>query len=1419
MIKKKNFLPFVLSFLMIFSDAQISWAISGEDFSDGTISDNTVSDNTVSDEIFSDASISDDICNDTDPDNISDISDISDDSEPEFLPNANKASSISLTDDSGFEDPVFREWISENVDADHNGLLSVKEIEACTKINISSMSVDSLKGIEYFYNLKTLDCSHNQLLFLDLKSNTALKSLNCSYNNLTRLNLSSCKKLKELDASSNFFGNSTEISFSKTSSLKKLNIASNFLNEFNFSRFSGLKELNCSDCNLSSLNLSSMPALEKLICSKNSLDILNMSRLSNLKYLDCSSSSIQTLKLPSTRSLDTIYCQNNLLTELNLSGFSSLKRLNCSDNKLSDLNFDDCPLEELNCGGNTAHTPEEFYDLSQFADPETITVVENGMIDSSYRLTAVNKTSPAKIRRKFVSAGIEHYDTQLIYIGYLQEKDFQSHDLFQQMQQLYPLTDDHMLSREYLKKVSSLTFSENFPLYQTDLFYFTGLKSLTCTDLEQLTDLDLSKNSELIELTCTGTGIRSLNLTANSRLEYIQLSGNKLSSLNVTGLTNLSFLDCRFNSLDTIETNGCTSLKSSLFFPQSVCLVKADSSGKIPFSEIGNFHESLSPSEILVPGTELMYASGDNFFTLLNPVGTMTEASFSIVNCDTGFTLGTCHMTITIESGTPIAPVKPTLKKIKSSHKVTISWKKVKNVSGYRILRKEKDKQGASWQAIATVSPSQTSYTDNTGLIKKAYLYTVQSYTFQNGKRAYSKYNTKGLSGTAKFKRPTVKKPEKNTLMLLKWNDITGADGYRIYRRKKGTSKWTKLADLDYFETSYTDEMAIPKTIYDYAVRPYRKTGSKISLGDYGSTGYVCQLSIPKVSLTSVTEQNIGITVKWKYLPYVTGYFIYRADDSNSKYYKIEDILNDPESGKYVEYYESATFDSGSPLYKVRAYLLINGKHYYGPYSKSVALNPYSDNPNASDFSEFHMGYQTSNRSSSTGFDRNYDEGGSFSMAAAYLTRGTGPVYEWQAPYKNLRSAADVSFSPALKIDEIIFIPERKSALDNQAIKQTVINYGAVSASYVSVEEYYSSDDLSYYLPADYNAGRAPVGSSPVIATNHAIAIIGWDDNYSKENFVTEPAGNGAFLCKNSWGTEFADNGYFYISYYDGFLGIQEFSMAFGKVSSDKTYKRIYQYDPLGATSAFGYNDELYCANVFPENNQKLKKKEQLGSVSFYTYDSNYNYEVYIVSSFKGKDSLLKLPTPSASGICKYAGYHTVNLKKPITLKSGTRFAVVIKLWSTAGAKTYFEAPLGDSSSLATASDGESYISHHGNIWTDFNVYQPGTNVCIKAFSNGDIAESIPAAGADGEDISCEVYSSSELKEHGFILNPTYTDDSSGIISSITTGDTPFASAEIFPAFYDLRQYNRVSPVKDQGNFGLCWTFATYASLESFLLS
>ena len=1422
-MKKKKFLAFTLCSLLTLTSIQTPWAFSDEVPDDSAFSDGNTSDETAYDTDTSDVSASENSSDILAPDFSSGESDdpnISSDKGSFQATPARKPSenSIPITADSGFADSVFRKWISENIDTDHDGLLSDEEISVCTKISIPSMSVDSLEGIEYFYNLETLDCSGNELLFLDVSANTVLKSLNCSHNNLLSLDLSSCKKLKDLDISFNSCGSSSSISLPKSPSVEKLNISSVLLDDFDFSCFSKLKELDCSNCNLLALKPASMPLLEKLICSGNLLDTLNLSRLSSLKHLDCSSNSIQTLKLPDTRSLNTLYCQNNLLTKLDLSGFSSLKKLNCSGNKLLGPDLRSCPLEELICNDNVIRTPMEFYDLSQFASPEDITVTENGMIDTSYRLTAINKLNPVKIRRKFTSAGTEQYGTQIIYIGYLLENDFQSSALFHQMQENYPLTDDHMLSREYLKEVSSLSFDEGFPLFPSDLAYFTGLKSLRCTDLPQITELDLSRNPELTELICMGTGIRSLDLTSNTKLESVQLCNNSLSSLNITGLMSLDSLDCRFNSLVSVDTTGCTVLKDTLFFPQHTCTVNADQAGKISFDQLGNFHQQLDTPAAILASDELLYTPGDDYFTLVNPTGTRTEASFSILDTNTWQILGTCQMTINIESGTPVTPAKPTLKKIKSSHEVTITWKKIKNVSGYRILRKEKNKSGASWKAIATVSSSRTSYTDNTGLIKKSYLYTVQSYAFQNGKKVYSKYNTKGLTGTAKLKRPTVKKPKKDVVINLVWDEVPGADGYRIYRRKKGTSKWTKLEDIEFSGLYYTDETAVPKTVYDYAVRPYRKLGSKISLGDYSSTGYVCQTAVPKVSLTSVTEQDGGVTVKWKHQLYVTGYFIYRADSQSSKYYKISDIPNGPDAEEYYEYYEPVPFDSVNPLYKVRAYVLIGKKYYYGPYSRALALNPYSDNPNAHDFSEFHMGYQLSSSSSSTGFDRNYDDGGSFSMAAAYLTRGSGPVYEWQAPYENISSASYGSFTPALKVNEIIFIPERKNALDNQAIKQAVIDYGAVSASYLSADEYYSNDQTSFYLPDDYDAGRAPAGSAPVVSTQHAIAIVGWDDDYAKENFPVQPAGNGAFLCKNSWGKDFADNGYFYISYYDGFLGMQEFSMAFGKVSDDNTYSRIYQYDPLGATTAFGYNDELYCANVFPENGQKLVRKEQLGSVSFYTYDNNYNYEVYIVSSFKNQNSFQKLPSPAASGNCRYAGYHTVDFARPVTLKAGTRFAVVIKLWSRTGAKTYFEAPLNGTSSRATASDGESYISHHGDIWTDFNTYLLNTNVCIKAFTNGKITENVPAAGSDGKDISSEIYSAEELKERGFLLNPAYEDEGSDMISSVTTGNTPSASAAALPAAYDLRQNGRVSPVKNQGSQGLCWTFSTYASLESFLL-
>jgi C1A family cysteine protease len=110
---------------------------------------------------------------------------------------------------------------------------------------------------------------------------------------------------------------------------------------------------------------------------------------------------------------------------------------------------------------------------------------------------------------------------------------------------------------------------------------------------------------------------------------------------------------------------------------------------------------------------------------------------------------------------------------------------------------------------------------------------------------------------------------------------------------------------------------------------------------------------------------------------------------------------------------------------------------------------------------------------------------------------------------------------PAQKhVQEVLTIPDRANPLDNDNIKEMVTGYGAVMTSMWMDDDladgYLNSNTTSYY----YNASSG---------TNHAVAIAGWDDNYPASNFSITPPGNGAFIVKNSWGTNWGDNGYFYI--------------------------------------------------------------------------------------------------------------------------------------------------------------------------------------------------------------------------------------------------------------------------------------------------
>ncbi len=333
------------------------------------------------------------------------------------------------------------------------------------------------------------------------------------------------------------------------------------------------------------------------------------------------------------------------------------------------------------------------------------------------------------------------------------------------------------------------------------------------------------------------------------------------------------------------------------------------------------------------------------------------------------------------------------------------------------------------------------------------------------------------------------------------------------------------------------------------------------------------------------------------------------------------------------------------------------------------------------------------------GFDRNPNGGGNEFMSTAYLARWSGPVDEKDDPYDPNSAISPQNLLTQKHVQNVLFIPNRKGSMDNEGIKWAVQKYGEVYTTFYFDSAYYSPTTYSYY----YN------GTSLL---NHAVAIVGWDDSFDKNKFSSVPPGNGAFIIKNSWGPGWGENGYFYISYYDSRIGNYNAVFTGEPIGN---YKNIYQYDPLGWVTSMGYsNPSAWCANIFT-----AKSDEALKAVSFYTTDSNCNYEIYIYTNPESTPISPDGPILTQSGTSSLAGYHTIPLSSEIQLKSGQKFSVVIKL--TTSGYSYpipMEMPRSGYSSKAAANLGESFVSYDGNSWADLTTYYSNTNVCIKAFTD-----------------------------------------------------------------------------------------------------
>ncbi len=333
------------------------------------------------------------------------------------------------------------------------------------------------------------------------------------------------------------------------------------------------------------------------------------------------------------------------------------------------------------------------------------------------------------------------------------------------------------------------------------------------------------------------------------------------------------------------------------------------------------------------------------------------------------------------------------------------------------------------------------------------------------------------------------------------------------------------------------------------------------------------------------------------------------------------------------------------------------------------------------------------------GFSLTQDDGGEYTMGMAYLAAWKGPVYEADDPYGD--NETDESLTAVKHVQEMQVIDGK----DYEKIKEAVFKYGGVQTSIYnglrssqSYSPYYNSRSHAYC----YIGTEKP---------NHDVVIIGWDDGYPKENFSVDLEGDGAFICQNSWGRQFGDDGVFYISYYDTNIGTH--NVVYTRVEDTDNYDNIYQSDLCGWVGQLGYNkDSMYGANVYT-----TKQQEELVAAAFYATGKDSQYEIYVVRNFENEESL-EQRIPVASGRLSNAGYYTVSFNRGIVLEAGERYAIVLHIITPNSIHPMaIEYRADDATENVILDDGESYISANGNSWKSVDTVEE-CNLCIKAFSN-----------------------------------------------------------------------------------------------------
>ena len=327
-------------------------------------------------------------------------------------------------------------------------------------------------------------------------------------------------------------------------------------------------------------------------------------------------------------------------------------------------------------------------------------------------------------------------------------------------------------------------------------------------------------------------------------------------------------------------------------------------------------------------------------------------------------------------------------------------------------------------------------------------------------------------------------------------------------------------------------------------------------------------------------------------------------------------------------------------------------------------------------------------------YGRNFMSGGNGMEASLTMANMVGPVLESSAPYSLAGSyAPSGTDAKSMNAAQLVAVYKINPG-DRDAIKEAILTHGSVTASIAAVDSYYSAKNNSYCYPYS--------------GTNHDVMLVGWDDGFSRDKFLSKPGSDGAWLVRNSWGKQgYSWYGYFWLSYEDQSLLSSKECWTYD--AETKRYDNVYAYDSL--PGLYWYTDVNAGDSV----------------IQRFTVDSQERVEA--VGIMLGADNSVRISvtdgTHSASGSysAPFEGFYMVHLDTPFTV-SGRKNVTVTVSYNTPGSVFYEGGTSSDYNGnliMEAGCDSGGFVIHHAQYNWDQEMSE---DVRIKLFTNNTVTDS-----------------------------------------------------------------------------------------------